>query len=288
MNNREIAHLWAHQARDSARGSHFYFEGDTIYSYGSHFPIARHYKGVVLFTAHDYSVTTAKHKSFVRYACNHLRTFVVDRVLDNPSEKDVRDYAAQIKDRMESVSRARDPQVKLARLKALVEEANDFCERFGFSTRFSMPDDETLQALERKSKLAAAKKAEATKKRNARIEQENAQAIQEWIAGVRNSLPWNIQSVHLRQVAAKDDALSSGGSLVMETSKGVTVPIDEAQRAFRFCMIARAKGWRRNGDQFKVGDYQLDAVNDFGVIAGCHRIAWPEIERFAKAQQWIA
>ena len=34
--------MWANQARDGAKGSSFYFNGDTIYSYGPHFPIARH------------------------------------------------------------------------------------------------------------------------------------------------------------------------------------------------------------------------------------------------------
>ena len=39
-----VAHLWANKSQDSAResGGRFYFVGDTIYSYGSHFPIARH------------------------------------------------------------------------------------------------------------------------------------------------------------------------------------------------------------------------------------------------------
>ena len=40
-----IAHLWANQLQDEARNSgsgNFYFDGDVIYSYGSHFPIAKH------------------------------------------------------------------------------------------------------------------------------------------------------------------------------------------------------------------------------------------------------
>lgn len=66
-----VAHLWAHQAQDSARiggRGNFYFEGDTIYSYGSHFPIARHVETkrgrAVLFTTRDYSVTTSGHQQF--------------------------------------------------------------------------------------------------------------------------------------------------------------------------------------------------------------------------------
>ena len=47
-------------------GNNFYFDGDTIYSYGSHFPIARHVETkrgrAVLFTTRDYSVTTSGHK----------------------------------------------------------------------------------------------------------------------------------------------------------------------------------------------------------------------------------
>jgi len=40
----EIPHLWAHRTQEEARNrqGNLYFTGDTIYSYGSHFPIARH------------------------------------------------------------------------------------------------------------------------------------------------------------------------------------------------------------------------------------------------------
>src|SRR5690242_10838325 len=68
----EIPHLWAHKIQESARNAlgNLYFEGDTIYSYGSHFPIARHInnkhgKSAVLFTTRRYSVTTSGHVSAV-------------------------------------------------------------------------------------------------------------------------------------------------------------------------------------------------------------------------------
>lgn len=69
-----VAHLWANKSQSSARNSNrsFYFEDDTIYSYGRHFPIARHatHKGepCILFTVRDYSPTTSNHKSMVRRA----------------------------------------------------------------------------------------------------------------------------------------------------------------------------------------------------------------------------
>jgi hypothetical protein len=72
----------------------------------------------------------------------------------------------------------------------------------------------------------------------------------------------------------------------METSKGARVPIGEAERAYKFALRVRAAGWQRNGEQFKVGMYDLDRVNEQGVIAGCHRIAWDEILRFADSMGW--
>src|SRR5262245_39723763 len=62
-----VIDTWCEQTQDYARSKSIFFERDTIYSYGKHFPIARWWKyQTVLFTTQDYSVTTAKHKSLVR------------------------------------------------------------------------------------------------------------------------------------------------------------------------------------------------------------------------------
>lgn len=36
-----VAHLWANEKQESANGSNFYFEGESIYSYGRHFEVGR-------------------------------------------------------------------------------------------------------------------------------------------------------------------------------------------------------------------------------------------------------
>lgn len=41
MNNSMVAHLWANEKKESARGNKFFFEGKSIYSYGYHFEIGR-------------------------------------------------------------------------------------------------------------------------------------------------------------------------------------------------------------------------------------------------------
>lgn len=293
MDNKQVAHLWANKSRERASGSHFYFEGDTIYSYGGHFPVARHYNGAVLFTSKRYSVSTAKHIGITRFACNHIPTFEVADVMRDPCGEHVREYAATLKELSAKLARARDPEWPLKNLEAATNEANAFCARFGFKTRFSMPDEKTLAELKERCKVAAAKKAKATQARNKRIAKENAEKIQQWLNGEPVSIPYTVNAVYLRAKSRaycdhESGMFNPNEQLVeMETSKGARVPLTEAEKAFRFAQLKRATGWHRNGDTFRIGEFQLDAVNDFGVVAGCHRVAWNEIERFAKLQGWI-
>lgn len=67
-----IAHLWAHQSQEEARNSNgsFFFEGDTIYSYGHHFPCGkivhnRHGKKAYVLNSNSYSVATSRHQGMV-------------------------------------------------------------------------------------------------------------------------------------------------------------------------------------------------------------------------------
>lgn len=81
-NSADVAHLWAHQIQNEARysGGNFYFHGDTIYSYGSHFPcgkIVRNLKGDVAYVinSNTYSNTTSKHQALVFDAIPSYATY---------------------------------------------------------------------------------------------------------------------------------------------------------------------------------------------------------------------
>ncbi len=73
----------------------------------------------------------------------------------------------------------------------------------------------------------------------------------------------------------------------METSRGAKVELRAARLAYVFACKHRAAGWHRNGETFAVGHYQLDAVNAEGIVAGCHRLTWAEVDRFAVSQGWV-
>jgi hypothetical protein len=142
-----VAQLWAEKRQEHARNARYslYFQDDTIYSYGAHFPIARHvrHKGkqAVLMTTGTYSRTTSKHTSLVRYACSGLRVFDVHDVTAKPG-KQFRNYKLRLQNlalkrkaaKTHSASHfaAREDMLDLA------IEANRFAEFFGLKSRLSV------------------------------------------------------------------------------------------------------------------------------------------------------
>jgi hypothetical protein len=67
MNNKDVAQAFANGSR-KAQGNNLYIEGDSIYSYGPHFPIATRRPEGVLLTTEKYSPTTSKHTTYVKTA----------------------------------------------------------------------------------------------------------------------------------------------------------------------------------------------------------------------------
>ena len=68
-NHSEVAHYWANKVQPEGNGCSMFYHSETIYSYGNHFPIAKHINnGLILFTSKDYSISTSKHKCITRSA----------------------------------------------------------------------------------------------------------------------------------------------------------------------------------------------------------------------------
>lgn len=73
MNNKMVAHLWANEQQESAFGSNFYFNGASIYSWGTHFEagrIVRNKRGEIAYLINEerYSSSTSQHQSYIRSA----------------------------------------------------------------------------------------------------------------------------------------------------------------------------------------------------------------------------
>lgn len=180
-----VAHLWANQSQDSARkpgSNNFFFEGDTIYSYGRHFPIARHTVAlevkdgqrtrsgvkvpVILFTTRRYSVTTSNHISSVARAIprDAVIYYVNDPAADYPHNHK-ENFEALIREAVSLTKQARKARGRkaelLARARRTVQDANEYALAFGLRFRRN-PD--ALEGLAEAQASAERKKTAAQRK----------------------------------------------------------------------------------------------------------------------------
>lgn len=277
---KDVCHVWAHQLQSDARYGNIFFAGDTIYSYGRHFPMARHVKTkdgkhAVLFTTRGYSSSTSKHLGETRRAIPHgTPVFNVDDVTVKPGRKDLDSYKWRIDSKIVTCGRSRSALgTHIKELQQLVDEANAFAEAFGFKTRFQMPGDIDVMRAKAKKQAAEAKK-RADAKQDKMIA-EAQESLAKWIAGepVRILNQGALRSHFLR---IRDD--------MVETSLNAVVPLNHVKRAAPaiLSMVRSGTPWHANGETIRMGNYYLTEITADGTVCvGCHRFSKQEIERFA-------
>jgi len=287
VDSSEVAHLWAHRAQSDARNAKgsLYFRGDTIYSYGSHFPVARHVhnkpgEAAVLFTTKTYSVTTSGHCSTVWSACHHLTLFRVPDVLADAKSAhtdNLTDYTKRIREALLKSARARSTWAKTSNHRDATElrrEAIAYAKFFRLAYSRMLPDVPALDSLELRELKEREAKAQAAKAR--KTLRENAELIVRWRQGESVRLPYGLPDM-LR--------ISSDG-MEVETSRGASFPVSHAKRGLALVRAVRqrAERWQSNGHTCHLGHYQIDAIEPDGTVkAGCHTVRWSGIEGIAPA-----
>ncbi len=295
----EVPHLWAHRTQDCARNKqgNLYFLGDTIYSYGSHFPIARHVangagKRAVLFTTARYSVTTSGHCSAVRAAIpSGIPVFNVPNVCQgrySGNELTADDHAGNLAEYAERV----DTEVTAsARAHSSWKKEHSHqraeslrAEVIAYAELFSLPvpnfpevpalDSDTLTTIRKREAKRAAEKAEQTKRERAAAIARQEELITQWKVGQYSGRLYDVPAM-LR--IERDELV---------TSRGARFPISHAKRALVFVRKVRESGqaYVRNGQTIHLGPYAIDRIEPDGTAkAGCHVVSWEEIERIAPA-----
>lgn len=274
----EIAHVWAHKSAPHGKSpGAMSFDGDSFYSYST--VIARHltHKGKPAIVVNDrsFSITTSAHQGKVRSAIHGLAVpvFYFDEGMGaslRVTGKELFEYAVeQSIAEQGKASRARKRKDRHEyRAAAWLESAKQINVFFGLRRKV---DEKTIERLreagERAEREAARKRAEAEAAQRAK----ECSEYLKWIGG----LPSGYFNPNIHPIAFRIE----GAELV--SSKGARVPLEAAKVAVRFVMKHRESGWHRNGSTCQVGMYHLDAINPQGVVAGCHRITWDEVERVA-------
>lgn len=297
--NDEVPHLWIHETQPEAHGNRMFFEGESIYSYGHHFEIARIVKRkgkakCVLFNTGNYSLTTATHKNYVLDAIpKDIPVYSVPSFTDQ--KKNWEDYKYRVAALELKCSRARsNADWLLESLERLIEEANRYKAHFGIrGKRIAIPD---MGEVKERAKAHAAAKKKQTQER-ARLRKEYIR----WVEESRLPLWRNHEDYSSIRIPDKfkpnlpfyplpDRLRLSIDGTEVETSKGARVPVDHARKACRIIkkLVASGKTYKHNGHTIHVGHYRIDSIDQQGTVrAGCHVIPYSEIEYISSAIEWI-
>lgn len=282
----DVSHVWAHQTQYHARNrcGNMYFNGATIFSYGSHFPIAKHVerkgKKCILFTTRDYSTTTSKHKwEVLRAIPSSVPVFCVRNPTDSVRKEMLDEYSERITRLCREIAAGRDgyrQQGRRADLVKLVDEANNFSRFFGLRKKFTAPTD--MDAI----KAQVKKEAELLKRRKAaeqrKLEAKQAEALESWLVG-GDKWPSGLEFDHLRLC----DTMYNNQAV--QTTRHVIVPLKDVRKIAKLVLrhVKSGQHWQKNGEHIKLGDYELDYITSDGTIGvGCHKFKKEEVLRFAE------
>ena len=302
FNNSELAHIWAAQTQNEGRAGSFYFNGKTIYSYGSHFPIATMDGNNVLFTKRTYSNTTAKHIGLTRRAITHKTLIYCYDVPVNlkyastEHENNLNRWKREIKSLFDELGnkKIRNTQDRINGINNLISELNIYCQYFKLKVKDSElksllsiagQPDFLEQAREAKAKLNA-----ANEKRMKQAVKAYGQYIilwREYKDSAIKELPTKIKDL-CNYYANNTDAFTrlryNADQNRVETSKGVQIPADIAKRAFiqlNGCMEGTC-----NSINVPVLSYTITETTKDYIKAGCHTIPKSDVWYIANLLNW--
>jgi hypothetical protein len=285
LNADNVAHTWAHQSQNEAYTPNrsFYFYGPTIYSYGSHFPIAKHAtnskgENKILFTTRKYSNTTAKHINKVWSSIPNRENLIF---CYNPCET-VNDnltfWNREIDNIYRALAKAKKPSkylFELTHLKAQILEYCNFME-VEIPQAISLKLDITSKAeiVEIVEKEKAIKAEQEAKK-----EKEQQKEINKQLKKFRAFERFNLYSKYsyLRYNEATQR---------IETSQRIEIPLEIAKRlykAIKTALIDINNPTQEILENLNVLTYKVKNVQKDFIEIGCHKIEMKEINKIAKS-----
>lgn len=302
FNNSELAHVWAAQTQSEGRAGSFYFYGKTIYSYGSHFPIATMDGNNVLFTKRTYSNTTAKHIGLTRRAISHKTIIYCYDVPVNlqyastEHENNLNRWKREIKSLFAELGnkKIRNTQDRINGINNLISELTIYCQYF----KLTVKDKELKSLLNLAKQPDFLEQARAAKdKENAANEKKMKQAAKAFEQYITLWRAYNDEAIKELPQSIKDLCNYYNNNQMaftrlrynadqnrLETSKGVQIPADIAKRAFiqlNGCMEGTC-----NKISISVLSYTITETTKEYIKAGCHTIPKEDVRYIANLLNW--
>ena len=257
------AHLFALQQQQEAYTPtrNLYYNGTSIYSYGSHFCIAKFIDSkTLLFTERTYSNTTAKHISCVSYATSHINKIYCFNPNAN-HEENFTYWLRQAEQSAEKLKNARKPQMYIWELENIKSKATIYANYFNIAIPETLQTvlkvttkAEILAYMENKAELIAAEKI-AKEKANKKEHQTN---LKKWRKFETGRLYQRDGFDYIRKDSEN-----------FQTSQGVKIPLEIGLRLYK--NLANVKV----NDKFL--DYTINEITKTYIGIGCHKITFKEI-----------
>ena len=277
-NHSEVAHYWANKVQPEGNGSSMFYHSETIYSYGHHFPIAKHINNnLILFTSKDYSSSTSKHKCITRSAIPSgievltvpiVRTASISEHIEN-----VCYFTGEIKRYFGKSQRAR--KYKGSYLQSglsLIKQMERYLELFRIKSKLpsslkksvnlflNMDNSEVMEVIKVEQEIQ--KKAVLQQRKEQ--EKKFKQLLPKWKTGEVYNLPYHKEQ-YLRLV--NDE---------IETSLHVKISIDTFNRYYSLLKVGVSL------IDIKIDHYRVTKQDSNLITIGCHRVPVTEVEYIAK------
>ena len=276
---RELPHMWAHQTQDWARCGNVSFRGPYFYSYST--CIGEYVRpGLYAISERQYSVTTARHLTELARAIPG--DAVVVRIQDPQSREYIwpRDRRDATREMVNSLREAEKFRQKARR--ARKENTRDWNE---LQTQLWLDNAAVLKRefkLRNKIDQNTIERFEINRRRQERrltlAKQRKVEELKEkWLRDETPHFPYGYSGGTLLRVHNNE---------CIETSLGIRLEFDEALRVYRIIKALRARQKWEDNASYPIAGYAVNRVTPEGVIAGCHRVSWAEIERIAEELKW--
>lgn len=280
----DCIHRWASRSVPDGKSANTFFRGNVVYSYGTHFPMARWVRlkngsDVVFLTTRGYSSTTSGHLSATQQAIpKDVTVFKVFDVTANTR----REHLDNLNKIAEDAGRARTNKGwLLGQCRSLIAGGNAYAEAVGLKERLPEPEGlEAQKVVADQKELAAIKKREAARRKQAVIDlAEWDQKLAAWHNGGEwpGARPRVGMEPHYAYLRIKGKAL--------ETSMRACVPLKVALPILEMVRSRRGYNIHESDAQKVILDgYKLRSIDPElrTVTIGCHIVTFDEIERLAK------
>ncbi len=281
-----VAHLWANKHQDDARTptGNLYFNSNGIFSYGSHFLIAKHVENAageraILLTKRTYSNTTNSHINIVRSASRHIEQILVPDP-DQSVDENFESWYTEIKNIASKLAKARKPEKYIMLIRRVMDEVMDYAKFFSLEVPVFLLASGAIQDSSQYAEILqkeAAYRTEQAKKQHIENEKRLKKQLKNWRAFKTN---------YLSNYSNYDFLRFNNETGRVETSQRIEIPEVVAQVFYGQVLQIIENGGCTNCDMMLMERYQVTDINSDFIKVGCHKIMLKEIKLLVKKLGW--